>query len=416
VAIHTTYISLYTGSGMLDEGFRQGLVSLGLSEPKPVCYVERDFEAGALLVDKILSGKLDEAPIWTDSGTIDCKPFVGKVDAIVGGFPCQPWSVAGKKRGKTDERWLWDHIKRITVEVRPRFLFLENVPGLLVGGGLHTILGDFAEIGYDAEWISLPAAEVGASHKRERIFILAHTKSKGQVRITDIQHNKDGERQIRKDIRDNRHEIRCYTGRGCSELAHANGKGPQGHRSQYELPKDSRQSEISGSSNDVAHTESRQSRKQEKRNRGEDSKRRSTELDDSKHNGHVTSEVSRDIGQGSYNDKERSQDTSQSERPSERIPQTGNMGNHGERPTFAPRPNNPIWDDIIKYRGDLAPATAKTSESEIRGMVNGVARKLDTISRTGILRYLGNGVVPQQAATALAILYERIANETVLPR
>jgi DNA (cytosine-5)-methyltransferase 1 len=394
VAIHTTYISLYTGSGMLDEGFRQGLVSLGLSEPKPVCYVERDFEAGALLVDKILSGKLDEAPIWTDSGTIDCKPFVGKVDAIVGGFPCQPWSVAGKKRGKTDERWLWDHIKRITVEVRPRFLFLENVPGLLVGGGLHTILGDFAEIGYDAEWISLPAAEVGASHKRERIFILAHTKSKGQVRITDIQHNKDGERQIRKDIRDNRHEIRCYTGRGCSELAHANGKGPQGHRSQYELPKDSRQSEISGSSNDVG----------------------STELDDSKHNGHVTSEVSRDIGQGSYNDKERSQDTSQSERPSERIPQTGNMGNHGERPTFAPRPNNPIWDDIIKYRGDLAPATAKTSESEIRGMVNGVARKLDTISRTGILRYLGNGVVPQQAATALAILYERIANETVLPR
>jgi hypothetical protein len=189
----------------------------------------------------------------------------------------------------------------------------------------------------------------------------------------------------------------------------------------------------------VAHTESRQSRKQEKRNRGEDSKRRSTELDDSKHNGHVTSEVSRDIGQGSYNDKERSQDTSQSERPSERIPQTSSMGNsdveglererrteyassytsaqcdrlyYGERPTFAPRPNNPIWDDIIKYRGDLAPATAKTSESEIRGMVNGVARKLDTISRTGILRYLGNGVVPQQATLAIKILHERITNDT----
>ena len=348
MAIHTTYISLYTGSGMLDEGFRQGLVSLGLSAPKPVCYVERDFEAGALLVDKILSGKLDEAPIWTDSNTFDCKPFIGKVDAVIGGFPCQPWSVAGSRKGEEDERWLWDHIKRITVEVRPRFLFLENVPGLLVGGGLHTILGDFAEIGYDAEWISLPAAEVGASHKRERIFILAH----------------------------------------------ANGKGLQGRWPQHELQKNSGQSEISGSSNDVG----------------------STELDNSKHNGHVTSEVSRDIGQGSYQDKERSQDTSQSKRPSERIPQTGNMGNHGERPTFAPRPNNPIWDDIIKYRGDLAPATAKTSESEIRGMVNGVARKLDTISRTGILRYLGNGVVPQQAATALAILYERIANETVLPR
>ena len=179
MAIHTTYISLYTGSAMLDEGFRQGLAGLGIPEPKPVCYVERDIEAGALLVDKILSGQLVQAPVWTDSDTFDCKPFVGKVDAIIGGFPCQPWSLAGTRKGSKDKRWLWDHIRRITEEVRPSFLFLENVPGLISGGGLNKILEDFITLGYDTEWISIRAAHVGAPHRRERVFILAHASGEG---------------------------------------------------------------------------------------------------------------------------------------------------------------------------------------------------------------------------------------------
>ena len=131
VVIHSerqTYISLYTGGGGLDLAFRR-------ENPAARCilYVERDMEASALLADHIEAGLMDAAPIWSDSSTLDCRPFAGKVDWVIGGFPCQPWSFAGKRSTTDDSRWLWPHIERIIREVRPRGLFLENVPGLVRG-------------------------------------------------------------------------------------------------------------------------------------------------------------------------------------------------------------------------------------------------------------------------------------------
>ena len=171
VVIHSerqTYISLYSGGGGLDIGFRR-------ENPTAQCvlYVERDIEASALLADHIEAGLMDAAPIWSDSSTLDCAPFIGKVDWIIAGFPCQPWSFAGKRSTTDDSRWLWPHIDRIVREVRPRGLLLENVPGL-VRGGLELVLRDLAESGFDAEWGSLKASEVGASHRRERVFIVAY--------------------------------------------------------------------------------------------------------------------------------------------------------------------------------------------------------------------------------------------------
>jgi len=171
VVIHSerqTYISLYTGGGGLDLAFRR-------ENPAARCilYVERDMEASALLADHIEARLMDAAPIWSDTGTLDCRPFAGKVDWVIGGFPCQPWSFAGKRSTTDDSRWLWPHIERIIREVRPRGLFLENVPGL-VRGGLELVLKGLAEGGFDAEWGSLKASDVGASHRRERLFILAY--------------------------------------------------------------------------------------------------------------------------------------------------------------------------------------------------------------------------------------------------
>ena len=178
----STYISLYTGGGGLDLGFR-----LANPDAIPILYVERDLEASALLVDHIKAGLLDDAPVWSDTGTLDCKPFADKVDWIIAGFPCQPWSRAGQRKGLDDERWLWPDIIRMVREIRPRGLFLENVPGLL-SGGLEHVFGDLASVGFDAEWTSLRASDVGASHRRERIFILGYKGTKvGNSNNTGLQ-------------------------------------------------------------------------------------------------------------------------------------------------------------------------------------------------------------------------------------
>jgi DNA (cytosine-5)-methyltransferase 1 len=102
-----------------------------------------------------------------------------RVDLICGDFPCQPVSHAGKQKGQADERWLWDEFARIICELRPRYVLVENVPGLR-GHGFGDILGDLAALGYDAEWESLPAAAFGAPHIRERVFVVAYAHNKGQ--------------------------------------------------------------------------------------------------------------------------------------------------------------------------------------------------------------------------------------------
>jgi DNA (cytosine-5)-methyltransferase 1 len=101
------------------------------------------------------------------------------VDLIAGGFPCQPVSLSGERLIQKDTRWLWPEFSRILRAVRPRFALLENVTGLLVGGGMSDVLGDLAEGGYDAEWDCIPACSLGAPHRRDRVFIVAYTKCQG---------------------------------------------------------------------------------------------------------------------------------------------------------------------------------------------------------------------------------------------
>lgn len=104
------------------------------------------------------------------------------VDLIAGGFPCQPISLAGRKQGEDDSRWLWPEFARIVRRLRPRYVLVENVPGLLVRG-MGRVLGALAELGYDAEWASIPAAAFGAPHLRYRIFIVAYPESLGARRL-----------------------------------------------------------------------------------------------------------------------------------------------------------------------------------------------------------------------------------------
>lgn len=165
---------------MLDEGLVAGLQLLGL-QGRILCASERDGYAAATLLARMEDQSLEPFPLWAgnfeDAGW---GRWAGRVDCLVAGFPCQPWSAAGKREGEGDERWLWPGIFRVIQETEPWFCFLENVPGLVSGGGLEPILADLASIGFDAEWVAIRAADVGANHERERVFILAYRAGDGR--------------------------------------------------------------------------------------------------------------------------------------------------------------------------------------------------------------------------------------------
>ena len=162
-------LSLCSGGGGLDLGLR-----LAVPAARVVCYVEREASAIALLVAHMQAGGLDDAPLWSDLRTFDSRPWRGVVDCIIGGIPCQPWSVAGKRRGADDERNLWPDTIRIIREIGPRIVFIENVGGIVRDGYERLIRPDLIEAGYKPAAGIFTAAEVGAPHRRERLFILAH--------------------------------------------------------------------------------------------------------------------------------------------------------------------------------------------------------------------------------------------------
>jgi len=161
-----TVLSLCAGIGGIDLGLRTcGFRTVG--------YVERDAYAASVLVARMEDSRLDQAPIWSDLSTFDARAWRGKVDLVAAGYPCQPFSFAGNRAGADDERHLWPHVLRILVESEASMLFCENVAGHL-SLGFSDVLSDLAESGFDAEWDLFRASDVGAPHRRERLFFLAY--------------------------------------------------------------------------------------------------------------------------------------------------------------------------------------------------------------------------------------------------
>ena len=159
-------LSLCSGIGALDLGFK-----IAVPHSRTICYVEREAYAIAVLAAHIENKSLDEAPIWTDLTTFDGKPWRGVVDCIIAGIPCQPYSLAGERMGDEDERAIWPELVRIIGETNPALVFLENVAGQLQ---LFRPIGEaLSELGFEFEGGLYSASEVGATHQRERLFILA---------------------------------------------------------------------------------------------------------------------------------------------------------------------------------------------------------------------------------------------------
>ena len=161
-------LALFAGAG-------GGILGGHLLGWRTVCAVEWEPYAASVLVQRQNDGILPPFPIWDDVQTFEGRPWRGIVDVVSGGFPCQDISAAGKGAGIDGERsGMWREMARIICEVRPRYAFIENSP-MLTTRGLDRVLSDLASMGFDARWGVLGAADVGAPHQRDRIWVVANS-------------------------------------------------------------------------------------------------------------------------------------------------------------------------------------------------------------------------------------------------
>ncbi len=153
-------VSLFAGIGGLDLGFeRAGIETVLQVEIDPFCR-------------QVLEKHWPDVRRIADVRDVTEADVQG-VDVVMGGFPCQPVSLAGKRLAQADERWLWPEFARVVRMARPRYVVVENVPGL-VTAGLGDVLRDLSILGFDAEWSPLSACAVGAPHPRQRLFVVAY--------------------------------------------------------------------------------------------------------------------------------------------------------------------------------------------------------------------------------------------------
>ena len=156
-----------------------GGLSIALSEwVRPIAYCEIDPYCQGVLLSRMASGLLREAPLWDDIRNLAIRQsnYAKLIDILYGGFPCQDISVAGRGKGLAGERsGLFFQIVRLAKEIKPAFIFLENVPAIRTRG-LDRVIQELTQVGYDCRWTMLSAADIGANHKRQRWFLLAHAK------------------------------------------------------------------------------------------------------------------------------------------------------------------------------------------------------------------------------------------------
>ncbi len=381
---------------MLDQSVR-----LVFPNARTICYIERETYAATVLAARMEDKGVDEAPIWSDLATFDGKPWCGVVDIIAASPPCQPYSLAGKRKGNIDHRSHGEDGKsgplpsliRIISECHPHLLFFENVPQWIRGGWFRPVADELAGMGYTVyDPLFLAAQDVGASHKRERVFIVATSPlAKRSVDWRGAMANTPSNRLGWQGEATTAQEGRSPGSVEAGELpgrpeGHCNELADSEHR-QRRRDGDARQCEIGAptprGSEELANTG------------GERQQERGCKPDDLRQE---------------FEAAERGRD----EMEHTPLPEGARLGQQhldNSRQTspglFAPGPADPRWAEIIRDYPWLAPALSEEeAKSGLRLLVNGDAAPLDT-DRTEQLRCTGNSVVAICGATALAILVKR---------
>ncbi|XHR27619.1 MAG: DNA cytosine methyltransferase [Chthoniobacteraceae bacterium] len=393
-------ISLCSGVGMLDEGIR-----LAFPGALTACYVEWESYAQACLLARMEEASLEPAPIWSDTlESFPAEQFAGCIDWLSAGFPCQPHSCAGKRQGIADERWIWESIADIIRRVEPRFVFLENVRGLLSssnGSAFAAVLRDLALLGFDVEWTVLRASEVGASHQRARLFILAyrtgerlgetrHGNAKPSVGIgrcgSALAHG-EGERRNEGRAEPSRIEWRPDVAKCCSPMADAgigfiSEQGRQAQRGTGVEPAGTEHVGESDSGREWNHETGSFPREDTWGSTGG--------------SGRFMADASGPGSQGSELEDACDRDR--------RGPDAhGSVAQLCGPCVFAPGPQSGLWPDILIAMPHFAPAI----KPGVRLLADGVAYVVDQ-TRADALRCAGNGVVALQAAAAFTHLAGRL--------
>lgn len=190
-------LSLFAGIGGLELGLeRAGMTVVGQVERDPYCM-------------SVLTHHWPEVPKHDDVTTaVDWWRGAVRppVHVVAGGFPCQPFSTSGLRRGVADERWLWPAMRDVISAVRPRYVVVENVAALVRDAdAFGAVLADLHELGFDAEWSIVPACALGAPHTRERLLLVAHPPSD---HVQDQGQGSQAARGLRAEPRGDRRPIR----------------------------------------------------------------------------------------------------------------------------------------------------------------------------------------------------------------
>jgi DNA (cytosine-5)-methyltransferase 1 len=360
-----THVGLCAGYGGIELGLKRAVPDL-----RTVALCEIEAFAVANLVAKMEAGFMDPAPIWPNLKTFPWGAFRDRVDILTGGYPCQPFSAAGQRKGKQDPRHLWPWIADGIRLLRPRICFFENVEGH-ISLGLSDVIEDLAGMGYRTTWGIFSASECGAPHQRKRVFIMALASGFG------------GTPGLSGSLQ--RHEGQSGEfDHGCGEAAWPSRPGEQQYG--WEPPRV------------VNSTSARQQAQRDEPN-GEWGKRSACE--------------SGELGDaGCERQEERQVEAGGSEQSDQDLGDTGKSR----------RDNRDKSEQSIQVAcrgcGENNATDSGQTQPTLGGNPDGIASGLDYAelriscdNRTDELRLLGNGVVPHTAELAFRVLIQELANE-----
>jgi DNA (cytosine-5)-methyltransferase 1 len=392
---HLNLISICTGGFGLDLG-----VELAIPSARTVCMVEREAFAVAQLVSAMEAGHMAAAPIWSDARTFNGRAWRGAVDGLIGGIPCQPHSLAGRKGGQNDERDLWSDALRIIVQSGAWFVLIENVSGMLSAGsdeiaGAERVCRDLHKLGFAVEGGLFTAEEVGAPHQRERVFILAVADRNGE--------HGDGTR-IEREGR------RRQSSNSSDRMADANSKRLERIGADFgaqRWPDAGRSAGLCGrttlvNAKSVGRREDDRLVDREKRAGAKT--RRVAGAGETM--GHTSCHSQPNVDDRNGSSGQCVEPVSGAAGGNSSRHHTDRSGEIGEafkalRPIFPPGPEDRReWGNILSRAPELEPA--------FRRVADGLATRMD-VARVDRLRMLGNGVVPLEAAYALRTLITRLA-------